>query len=320
MLQYALHRLALAVPTLFGLTVVIFIAIRVLMPVDVVDVLLGETDTTFDPTIAAELREKFGLDGPLPVQYARWLGRVAQGDLGRSFVSGRPVTEELLYRVPTSLQLGLGALVITVLVALPIGMMSAVRRDTVPDYLARGGAILLYAVPGFWLAILVLVFGSVWFRWAPSIEFRPFWEDPLANLKHIWLPMLILGLNSTGTMIRLVRTQVLEVLGHDYVRTARAKGLSTQTVYFRHVLRNALLPIVTVVGLQIPNVVSGTVIFEQIFLVPGVGRYLLTALQRLDIYVILGTNLFFGTVLVFSNLVVDILYGVIDPRIRFSGR
>jgi len=318
MLQYAMHRLALAVPTLIGLTVLIFVAIRVFIPVDVVDVLLGETDSTFDPLIAQELRENFGLDGPLPIQYLRWLGRVAQGDLGRSFVSGRPVSEELAYRIPTSMQLGLGALTITVLVSIPIGLMSAVKRDTPIDYLARGGAILFYAVPGFWIAITILVFGSVWFRWAPSIEFKPIWVDPVANLGHIWLPMLILGINSTGTMIRLVRTQVLEIIGQDFVRTARAKGLNSRTVYFKHVLRNSLLPIVTVIGMQIPVVLSGTVIFEQIFLVPGVGRYLLTALTRLDLYVILGTNLFFGAILVFSNLVVDISYGFIDPRIRVS--
>ena len=309
--------MTLMVPTLLGLTVLIFFALRVLIPADAVDIAFGEPDVP-DPERMQELREEFGLTGPLHMQYLRWLGGVAQGDLGESVFTGKPVTEELLQRVPTSLELGLGSLAVTVVVAVPIGLLSAARQDSSIDYLARGGAILFYAVPHFWIGILVVVFASVWFGWAPSLHFAPLWEDPVTNLRHIWLPMLILGINATGTMIRLTRTQVLEVLRQDYVRTARAKGLNTRVIYMRHILRNALLPIITVVGLRIPDVVGGTIIFEQIFVVPGVGRYLLEALQRLDIYVILGANLFFGAVLVFANLIVDLTYTIVDPRIRLS--
>lgn len=319
MLRYAMLRVLLAVPSLLGLTAVVFFAIRVLMPTDIVDIAMGDVKGQ-DAALEAQMRTEFGFDGPLVVQYLRWLGGAVRGDLGSSFLSGRSVTSELLYRVPTSVELGLGALAITVVIAVPLGMMSAVRRDTLPDYLARGSAILFYAVPGFWVAILVLVFGSVLFSWAPSLEFKTLWDDPIANINHIALPMVILGLHSIGTMTRLVRTQVLEVIQQDYVRTARAKGLNTRALYMRHVLRNALLPIVTDIGLQVPSVVAGTVIFEQLFVIPGVGRYLLDSLQKLDIYVILGANLFFGSLLIFSNLVVDILYGVIDPRIRFASR
>ncbi|MQA00687.1 MAG: ABC transporter permease subunit [Dehalococcoidia bacterium] len=315
--QYAVQRVALMAPTLIGLTLVIFFALRVLIPTDAVDLAYAEPGIP-DPERMEHLREEFGLTGSLPMQYLRWLAGVVQGDLGKSVFSGRPVTEELFLRVPTSLQLGLGALLITLVIALPVGLVSAARQDSWIDYLSRGSAIFFYAVPHFWIAILVVVFASVWFSWAPSTQFRALWEDPVANLKHIWLPMLILGLNATGTMIRLTRTQVLEVVKQDYVRTARAKGLSTRVIYTRHILRNSLLPIITVVGLQIPNIVAGTVIFEQIFLVPGVGRYLLQALERLDIYVILGANLFFGFVLVISNLIVDLIYGLVDPRIRLS--
>ncbi len=315
--SYAAQRVILMVPTLIGLTVLIFFALRVLIPADAVDLAFGEPDIP-DPERMQELREEFGMTGPLALQYLRWLRGVTRGDLGKSVFTGKPVTEELLQRVPTSLELGLGALVITLLVAVPIGLVSAALQDSWVDYLARGGAILFYAVPHFWIGILVVVLASVWFSWAPSIRYATLWEDPVTNLKHIWLPMVILGINATGTMIRLTRTQVLEVLRQDYVRTARAKGLSTNVVYLRHVLKNALIPIITVVGLQIPNVVGGTIIFEQIFLVPGVGRYLLQALQRLDIYVILGANLFFGSVLVFANLIVYLTYTLVDPRIRLS--
>lgn len=312
--RYVLQRVMLTVPTLFGLTLLIFLALRLIVPIDAFELAYSENGS--DPARVQQLREEFGLTGSLLGQYLRWVGGVLQGDLGTSFFSRKPVTEELLARVPTSLELGLGALAITLALAIPIGVMSAARQDTWPDYLARGGAILFYAIPGFWVGILVIVFSSILFGWAPSSQYRSLWEDPVANLRHIWLPMVILGLNSTGVMIRLTRTQVLEVVKQDYIRTARAKGLSTRDVYARHVLRNSLLPIVTVVGLQVPSIVSGTLIFEQLFLVPGVGRYLLQALQRLDIYVVLGTNLFFGTVIVISNLIVDLTYGFIDPRIR----
>lgn len=311
---YVIHRVALAIPTLLALTALIFFALRVMVPIDAFEA--AYAGTTADPVRIQELREEHGLAGPLPLQYLGWLGGTVRGDLGRSFFSDRSVTEELMMRVPTSLELGLGALVLTIVVAIPIGMLSAARQDTWLDYLARGTGIFLYAVPSFWVAIMIVVFASVFLNWAPSLQYRTLWDDPVANLKHIWLPMLILGLNSTGSMIRLTRTQVLEVMNQDYVRTARAKGLSTRDIYFRHILRNSLLPIVTVIGLQLRNIVAGTIIFEQIFLVPGVGRYLLQSLQRLDIYVVLGTNLFFGSVLIISNLVVDLTYGLIDPRIR----
>ncbi len=319
MTKYLVQRLILAVPTLLGLTILIFFLLRVIIPVDVVDIASGETEQV-DPERDARLRKEFGLDGPLPVQYVRWLGNVMTGDFGKSFFTGRSVTSELIDRVPTSLELGSGALVITLVFAIPIGLLSAARQDSLPDYVARGGAIMFYAIPGFFIAILVLVYGSKWFGWAPPIEYHDLWVDPVANLKQMATPMIILGLSPIGTLIRLVRTQVLEVIRQDYVRTARAKGLNTRDIYFRHVLRNSLLPIVTVIGLQLPRLVAGTVIFESIFLLPGVGRYLLESLQRLDLYVILATNLFFGTLLVISNLAVDISYALIDPRIRLATR
>ena len=319
MSKYIFQRLLLAVPTLLGLTIGVFFLIRVLVPVDMVDVASAQTEVQ-DEARELELRQEFGLTGSLVQQYGRWLGHVLIGDFGRSFYTKNSVSEDFLYRVPTSLELGGGALLITVVLAIPIGLLSAAKQDGLPDYLSRGTAILLYAVPGFWVATLALVFGSMLFNWAPPIDYEHLWDNPGLNVKQMALPMLILGLRPAGTLIRLVRTQVLEVIRQDYVRTARAKGLGTRAVYTRHVLRNALIPIVTAIGLSFPRLIAGTVIFEQIFVLPGVGQYLLDAVVRLDLYVIMATNLFFGAVLILANLVVDVSYAWIDPRIRFATR
>jgi peptide/nickel transport system permease protein len=317
--KYIAQRLMLAIPTLLGLTLLIFFLIRVLIPIDVVDLATSDAEVS-DPELEQRLREDFGIDGSLPEQYIHWLTGIVTGDSGKSFYTRRSVSTELNRRIPVSLELGLGALMISIVFAVPIGLYSAAKQDSMPDYIARGGAIMFYALPGFWIATLVLVFGSKWYGWAPPIEYKDPWEDPISNFKHVIAPMLILGLSPIGVQIRLIRTQVLEVIRQDYVRTARAKGVGPRTLYFRHVLRNALLPLVTVIGLALPGIVAGTVIFEQVFLIPGVGRYLLESLNRLDLFVILGTNLFFGGLLVVSNIVVDVSYAFIDPRIRLATR
>lgn len=317
MVKYVAQRLLLSIPTLIALTLVVFVIVRVVIPIDAVELRFATAGVN-DPEKAQELRTQLGITGPLPMQYIRWAGRLATGDFGTSFYSGRSVAEELKFRIPTSLEVGLGSLAITIVIAIPIGIVSAVRQDSFLDYISRGGAILFYAVPGFWIATLVLVFASLWFNWAPPTEYRQLWVDPIANLKQVALPIILLGLSPIGTLVRLVRTQVLEVVRQDYVRTARAKGLPSRVVYTRHVLRNSLLPIVTVIGLQVPNLVAGTVIFEQVFVLPGVGRYLLEAVQRIDLFVLMATNLFFGTLIVLANLVVDVSYAVIDPRVRLD--
>lgn len=315
MRNYILQRVALSVPTIVGLTVFVFLLLHLAIRTDTVELLLAQYGTS-DPQLADTIREEFGLDNSLPEQYLRWVGNIAQGDLGSSFFTKRTVTSELANRLPTSIEVGIGALILTMLIAIPIGVISAVRQDSLTDYGLRGSAILIDAIPGFWTATLVLVFGSVWFGWAPPLQYKPLWEDPVANIKIVLLPMILLGLQPIGSMIRLTRTQVLEIVRQDYVRTARSKGLGTKAIYTRHVMRNALLPIVTVVGLQLPRLVAGTVIFEQIFGLPGVGRYLIDAIGRLDYPVIQAVNLVFGLTLVLSNLIVDVSYGWIDPRIR----
>ena len=317
MQRYIGQRLILAVPTLLGLSMFVFFAINILMPVDAVDVSLGTLEVNAAPGRADEIRKDLGIDGSPVEQYLRWLGGVAfRGDLGKSFYSHEPVAKELLARLPVSFEIGILAVIITVVIAVPAGILSAVKQDSFADLMLRGNALVFHSVPGFWLAVLLIVLGGLWFGWVPSAHYMPLWEDPIANLKQVLPPVLLLGLRPTGNMIRLVRTQVLEVIRQDYVRTARAKGLASRQVYFRHVLRNALLPLVTVIGLEVPTVVSGTVIYETIFLLPGMGRFLIDALSKLDLFVILGANLFFGSILVLSNLVVDISYGFIDPRVR----
>lgn len=315
MSTYILGRIAAAIPTVLGLTLLVFLLLRVALPTDAAELVASDRGQG-DPRLTEQLREDMGLSGSMPAQYAGWLWDIARGDLGTSFYTGRSVRSELARRVPTSLELGLGALLITIVVGIPIGILSAVRQDSSIDYLVRGTAILAYAVPGFWAATLVLVYGSRYFGWAPPIDYQPIWEDPVANLKQMFAPMLLLSLQPTGRMARLVRTQVLEVLRDDYVRTARAKGLRPIPIYGRHVLRNAMIPIVTVIGLQVPGLLAGSVVFEQIFVLPGVGAYLLTAVSTLDYQVVLATNLLFGVILVTANIVVDASYGFIDPRIR----
>jgi peptide/nickel transport system permease protein len=317
MQRYIIQRLLLAIPTLFGLTILVFVALRVVLPTDVVDRIVGEYGRN-DLERQEQLREQLGLSASLPEQYASWMGGILQGDMGRSLHSNIPVTTEMRRRIPVSLELGMVGLASSVLLAIPIGMIAAIKQDRAPDYILRGGAILLNALPGFWLAILILTFGSLWFQWAPPVKFKYLTEDPWEHFKIMITPALLIGLTPSGGLIRLVRTQMLEVLRQDYIRTARAKGLQPGTVVFRHALRNSLIPVVTVIGLTLPTLVAGTVIFETIFIIPGMGRYLVDSVNNLDYPVIQATNLFFAVLIVGANLVVDVSYGVLDPRIRYS--
>jgi len=316
MQRYVVSRLLLAIPTLLGITMLTFIGLRVFMPSSVVDLLVGEYGAK-DEQLKQQLRDELGLSSSVPVQYVKWMGEILRGDLGKSLHSGRPVTEEMRHRVPVSLELGLWGLLTALVTSIPLGVIAAVKQDSWPDYGLRSLAILLNAVPGFWLAILVITFGSIWFNWAPPIKFKYLTEDPWAHLKIMLLPAILIGITPSGGLVRLVRTQMLEVLREDYIRTARAKGLNERVIMYRHALRNTLIPVVTVIGVSLPGLIAGTVIFEQIFIIPGMGRYLVQSVNTLDYPVIQATNLVFASLLVFSVLLVDISYAFIDPRIRF---
>jgi len=322
---YILRRILLTIPTLLAVTILTFLFLRVLLPADVIDLIIGQAGQS-DPGLRPMLERELGLSGNKVGQYLNWIGLnwfwggekgILQGDLGRSLFSGRPVVDELKTRVPVSLELGLWGQLTSIAFSVPLGIWAALRQDKLPDYGLRSLAILMTSVPGFWIAVLILTFGSIWFEWAPPIEFKYLWEDPLDHLRIMLLPALIIGLTPSGALVRLVRTQMLEVLRQDYVRTARAKGLRESTVLYRHALRNALIPIVTVIGISLPNIIAGTVIFEQIFIIPGMGRYLVEAVNSLDYPVVQGLNLIFAFLLVVSVLLVDISYAFLDPRIRF---
>jgi peptide/nickel transport system permease protein len=307
-------------------TVLTFLFLRVFLPADVIDLIIGEYGRN-DPTLREALEKELGLSGNLLSQYVDWMGiswfwgggptGILQGDLGESLHSGRPVLGELKRRVPVSFELGLWAQFSAIIVSVPLGVWAALKQDRWPDYGLRSVAILLNSVPSFWIAVLVITFGSIWFNWAPPINFRYLTDDPIAHLKIMLLPALIIGITPSGGLIRLVRTQMLEVLRQDYIRTAHAKGLSQNTVLYKHALRNALIPVVTVIGVGLPNIIAGTVIFEQIFIIPGMGRYLVDAVNNLDYPVVQGLNLVFALLLMFSILLVDLSYAFLDPRIRF---
>lgn len=301
------------VPTLVGVSIIIFALVR-LLPGDAVAMLLQDYNYAKSEE---EMRARLGLDRPVYVQYADWVGGVARGNLGTSLRTSAPVGEEIASRLPVTIQLGLMAMTFGLLIAIPIGVLSAIRQDRWSDYVARSVAIGLLAIPSFWIGTLVITLPSVWWGWTPPLRYTRLLDDPIRNLNHVFLPALILGLALSGTLMRLTRAQMLEVLRQDFVRTATAKGLAERAMVFRHALKNAFIPVLTLLGLQVSILVSGTVVIESVFVLPGMGRYLLEAVQYRDYPVIQGLNLVFATVIVMSNLLVDLAYGWLDPRVRY---
>lgn len=317
MQRYIAERILLSIPTLIGITLLVFVGLRVALPASAVDLILGEAGQK-DQELRKNIEKDLGLDGGIPNQYIRWVGHMVTGDFGKSIHNGYAISDELAARIPVSVELGLWGLFMAVLIAVPTGMYAAIKQDRWPDYGLRSVAILVDSLPSFWVAILIITFGSIWFHWAPPLHYQQLWQDPVQHLAIIATPALIIGLTPAGGLIRLVRTQMLEVLRQDYVRTAHAKGLSPNAVFFKHALRNSLLPVVTVIGLALPTLIAGTVIFENIFLLPGMGRYLLSAVTSLDYPVIQAVNVIFAFMLIVAVLLVDMTYAVLDPRIRFQ--
>jgi peptide/nickel transport system permease protein len=247
-----------------------------------------------------------------------WIGDLAHGNLGRSFISGRPVLIDLAPRIPVTVELSVLGIVISLLISLPVGILAALKQNSPLDYAARSLSIASLSIPSFWLGLIVIVFGFILFHWTPPLQYTPPWQDLAANLKILWVPALILGTALSGITMRYTRTTMLEVLNLDFVRTGRAKGLPEGVVVRRHALPNALIPVVTVIGLQVPLLVGGTVVLEQIFSIPGMGSYLLNSIQQRDYPVVQAIVLLTATVVVFTNVIVDLAYAVLDPRIEYS--
>jgi peptide/nickel transport system permease protein len=264
------------------------------------------------------IEQKLGLDRPVYSQYVHWAGNIIlHGSLGKSLRGEFTVNDKLAGRLPVTFELGLMAIIIGLIVATPIGIYSAVRQDTIGDYLGRSISILFISIPSFWLGAMVMIYPSIWWRWSPPIDLIPFTRNPLGNLGMFLIPAFILGMGMSGGTMRMIRTMMLEVMRQDYVRTAWAKGLRERVVITRHAIRNAFIPVATLVGYQIPMLVGGAVIIEQIFQLPGIGRLSLDALNGRDYTVVSGINLVLGTVVMFSNLVTDLTYGFLDPRVRY---
>jgi peptide/nickel transport system permease protein len=315
MQAYILRRLLALIPTLFFASIIVFTTVR-LIPGDIIDLMLSQNDISASKMDREALMEVLGLDKPMWSQYLTWVGNLFQGDMGNSLWQSTPVTERLAERLPVTFELGFLAILIGLTIALPIGVYSAIRQDTAGDYIARSFSILLLAIPSFWLGTMVVVIPSIYFGWSPEVSYISFTEDPIGNLKQMLVPAAVLGAALSAVTMRMTRTMMLEVLRQDYIRTAMAKGLPERLVVFRHALRNALIPVVTLVGLQAPLVIGGAVIMEQIFGIPGMGTLLLDAVNQRDYPIITGVFLVVGLAVMVINLLVDLSYGLLDPRVR----
>ncbi len=310
---YIVRRIAAAIPTLIVVSIGIFLMVR-LLPGDIIDILFGG-DLSASEEVKAQAREQLGLHGSYPEQYWRWISGIAQGDLGFSLRNSEPVSNIIGDALTVTLELVILALLIATLVGVPLGVLSAVKRDSAYDFAARVGGLVGLSIPSFWLATLLLLLTSRVFGWVPPLDYISPFDDPIGNLSQFILPAISISVFTMAIVMRMVRNTMLEVLGQDYVRTARAKGVGRRTVISKHALRNALIPVITIVGFEIGVLIGGAAIIEIIFGLPGVGYVLLQAIFGRDYPLIQAMTLLIAVTFIFANLLVDILYGVLDPRI-----
>jgi peptide/nickel transport system permease protein len=319
MAKYLIQRLLLAILTIFGVTVVIFVAMRVL-PGDPLAMIYGESTGIYVLTEAEmlEARRSLGLDQPLYIQYLSWMADVASGDLGHSFWVDRPISETILRRGPITAQIALFSIVLAWVIGVPTGIISAMYRETKLDYVLRFWVTLFMAIPSFWLGLAMILFTVLVFNWRPSITITQIWEDPRENFLMVLGPSIAIGTSIAAIIARMTRTTVLEVLKEDYIRTARAKGIGDQMIILRHVLKNAMLPVITLSGLALAGLLGGSVAVEQAFGFPGLGSALAQGAVERDWMMVQNLTLIFAVTFVFINLLIDILYAWIDPRIRYE--
>ena len=318
MTRYLVQRLIGVVPTVLLLLLLVVVMVRII-PGTVVDLMLTEQGGARDVDRQA-FEERLGIDDPLPVQYLRYTAGVLRGDLGQSLWNQQSVADMIFARLPTTIELALIAMSISVVVALTFGVISAIRQDTFLDYVPRSIAVLGLSIPDFALGTMVLVLPTLWFQQTVPLIWHPFSEDPAAHLLQILIPAIVVGVRFSASVMRLTRTMMLEVLRQDYTRTAWAKGLSERSVVVRHGLKNALIPVVTLLGLELAALISGIVIMESIFAIPGVGRLLIESISARDYPVIQGITVVVGTLIILVNLLVDLSYGFLDPRVRLGSR
>ncbi len=318
MRAYFIRRLLAIIPTLIIASMLVFGVVRVI-PGDIIDLMIAEADVADEEVTRATIEEALGLDVPIYIQYVRWVKEIVlHGSLGKSLWKEKTVISEIVDRLPVTFELGIIALVIGLSLALPIGIYSAVRQDTVGDYAGRTVAILGVAVPGFWLGTMVVVYPALWWDWSPPLELVSIWEDPLLNLETFIVPGAVMGFGMAGVTMRMTRAMMLEVLRQDYIRTAWAKGLRERIVIIRHAVKNALIPVITLIGLMVPVVVGGTVIMEQIFTLPGMGLLMIEAVRTRDYPIVTGVMAFIGLIVLLVNLMVDLSYGLLDPKVRYN--
>jgi peptide/nickel transport system permease protein len=313
MLRFLSQRLLVLIPVLLGVSMLSFLLLY-LIPGDVVDILMGQESG--DPARLAEMRRLFGIDRSLPVRYAEWLGEALRGDLGRSFVTRRPVLSEIMTAFPVTLQLTAASLLVALAAGLPLGVLAAVRRGRASSMGISVLVLLVLSIPSFWLGILLILVTSLYLHWFPPQGLVLLWVQPVEALKQLLLPSLALGLALGAMVMRMTRSCILEVLAQDYVRTARAKGIAETLVIGHHALRNALIPVVTLVGLQFGYLLGGAIVIEEIFSLPGMGRLVLRSIAQRDFPLVQGVLLLAGTGVVLLNLCVDMLYLALDPRLR----
>jgi peptide/nickel transport system permease protein len=317
MRTYILKRLLLIVPTLLGVATIVFLIMRVI-PGDVALLILGGDDGgQIDAQQLAAVRQQLGLDQPLIVQFGTWLWGVLQFDFGKSLWTGAPVLDELLIRLPLSLQLAVMATLVSVIISIPLGMLAAVRQDSWVDYVIRVVSIGGLAIPGFWVGILCILFLVIVFGWGPPLEYHPPWVDPWANLSMMFWPVVTVGYRYSAVTTRMTRSTVLEVLREDYIRTAWAKGLQQRVIVIRHALKNAMLPVITLIGTEFAFLIGGLVVTETVFTLNGIGRFVVDAVAHRDYPVVQALVFLIAFSFVIVNLLVDLTYAWFDPRIRY---